>query len=644
MFTNEDKEFLSDLNDKLAKSLSSALEQGNRMPEKDSGSSKDPENTEEVKKNTKAVAAVSVSISMLSNIVGKVTNASRSFGDTLARSTAATGKSLQIAGTRFDSATGKFTNELPGISESFKKFGFSLPQAAAQIDTAIRMNVRDTGRGTQKFIATATGLGNNMSTVGRFLTTQTNALGNSTEATTAFGESILATAAANGVLADSIFEAVDAFRDTTKEQSVFFGRESAKVTENFVRDLAAIGLKDLDTNAILQALTSPKALERMSAVTGQLRISMPTDLSDPAQMRSFIRDAIPALAKMGEELEGTNLAGVKRQEALAQRLSEAFSPKLLHDAMRVNDALKEQGKTMADLGGDVPLSTDSLDSMRGTMLRTSDEANTNALFFDESMRAMVGSRMALDKLTTVISDDLPTSTNHLTNLFYGLDTALNKVGQSIIGLATTFGVTTAAMNMAGSLGKGGGVGGTFTLPTVTATTKGGKFMQGMKGAKALKMGGLGAGIAGGLEFMESGDVTRSVTRGAAQGLTTMGATKLGAGLGAMIGGPVGALIGGGAGLVGSMFFGDMVSDLAVRAHDALGLYEGSEEAASAAAEQQPTETSEQMLNLMQQMADSSSQIAENTAVPTDAGSRSSAFTFDRPSIYGAGRSAGRRGF
>lgn len=640
MFTNEDKEFLSDLNDKLAKSLSSALEQGNRMPEKDSDSSKDPENTEELKKNTKAVAAVSVSVSMLSNIVGKVTNASRSFGDTLARSTAATGKSLQIAGTRFDSATGKFTNELPGISESFKKFGFSLPQAAAQIDTAIRMNVRDTGRGTQRFIATATGLGNNMSTVGRFLTTQTNALGNSTEATTAFGESILATAAANGVLADSIFEAVDAFRDTTKEQSVFFGRESAKVTQNFVKDLAAIGLKDLDTNAILQALTSPQSLERMSAVTGRLRISMPTDLSDPAQMRSFIRDAIPALAEMGESLEGTGLAGVKRQEALAQRLSEAFSPKLLHDAMRIVEELEKQGLTMNSLGGETRLTTEQLNDMAGTTVRTSDEANTNALFFDESMRAMVGSRMALDKLTAVISDDLPTSTNKLTNLLYGLDTALNKVGLSIIGLATTFGVTTAATSMAGSLGKGGGLRKMLTGPTIDATTKGGKFMQGMKGAKALKVGGLGAGFAAGSEFLETGDKSRAATRGVAQGVTTWGATKIGAGLGAMIGGPLGALIGGGAGFVGSMVFGDMVSDLAVRAHDALGFYEGSEEAASAAAEQQPTD--EIVVDLMQQHVDLTAQLVENTAVPTDAGSRSPAFNFERPSLYSAGP-LGRRG-
>ena len=143
------------------------------------------------------------------------------------------------------------------------------------------------------------GLGNNLSTTTKFLATQTNVLGMNTEATNMFGQSVLAMAASNGILADSIFDAVSAFSDTAQEQIVFFGRASTEVTQNVINNMAAL-LPDSDVAGLLAALTSPDVVRQLPMITQQLGVPMVGDLSDPANMRQLIETAIPALADMAQ--------------------------------------------------------------------------------------------------------------------------------------------------------------------------------------------------------------------------------------------------------------------------------------------------------------------------------------------------------
>ena len=227
MFTNDDKQFLSDLNDKLATSLSKAMGMGPSPSTGSGGNSSVDKNTESLDENTKAekagAKAMRIGALAFTTASGKLSgavNQTLGFGNALARSSVATGQNMSLMGAKFDSSTKQFTNQLPALSSAFKQFGLAPAEMGKILDSAIRANVRDTGRSTQKFIATSVGLGNNLSTTTKFLATQTNVLGMNTEATNMFGQSV-SYGCINGILADSIFDAVSAFSDTAQEQIVF---------------------------------------------------------------------------------------------------------------------------------------------------------------------------------------------------------------------------------------------------------------------------------------------------------------------------------------------------------------------------------------------------------------------------------------
>ena len=434
MFTNDDKQFLSDLNDKLASSFSKAMGAGPSPGANGDGSADSKDNTQSIKENTRAQKLGSTALKLYGvafttgvNLLGKTINESHAFGNALAKSSIATGQSMSLMGAKFDSSTKQFTNQMPPLSAAFKEFGIAPREAAKILDNAIRANVRDTGKTSQRFLATSNLLGNNLSTTSKFLTTQTNVLGLNTEATTTFGHSILAMASSNGILADSIFEAVNAFTDTAKEQQVFFGKESTKVTTNAVAAMKSL-IPEQDVGAFMAALTSSDVVKQLPMITGQLGIPMVGNLDDPANMQRLIESAIPALAQMGQGLGG-DLASIERQKAFA-RIAPIFQPKNIQTAMRFMEELQASGRGIGYLSKQFKLSDKAVGDAAGTLTRTSEEALKGSISFGAFERSIQGTRLALDDLNAAILDT-PDNVGKITQQLVRLASALDFVGISI---------------------------------------------------------------------------------------------------------------------------------------------------------------------------------------------------------------------
>lgn len=698
MFTNDDKQFLSDLNDKLASSFSKAMGTGPSPGANGDGSAGTKDNTESVKENTRAQKLGSAALKMYGlafttgvNLLGKTISESNAFGNALAKSSIATGRSMSLMGAKFDSSTKQFTNQMPPLSAAFKEFGIAPREAAKILDNAIRANVRDTGKTSQRFLATSNLLGNNLSTTSKFLTTQTNVLGLNTEATTTFGQSILAMASSNGILADSIFEAVNAFADTAKEQQVFFGTESTKVTTNAVAAMKSL-VPELDTGGFLAALTSSDVVKQLPMITGQLGIPMVGNLDDPANMQRLIQSAIPALAEMGQGLGG-DLASIERQKAFA-RIAPIFQPKNIQVAMRFMEELQKSGKGIDYLSQQFELSDDKLSDAAGTLTRTSDEALKGSIAFGAFERSIQGTRLALDDLNAAILDT-PTSVGMITQQFVRLTAALDFVGISIgtvlavaLGPKAIGALGRRLMPGAAGAAKGASTAGRAAASTAAASAmtrpqmiaaltpkqmakygitvspkghagisaEGAKLLgQGTKGGalqnKSLeklmaqnarggtmrtagRIGGklaapLAGAISAGFEYSDSGDLSRAVTRGAAETGGVLAAMGTGAAIGTAIGGPVGTIIGGGIGLLGSFFAAPAVADAAVAAHDALGFYEDQQmidDINTPTAESQNNEA----LDLQRSQTELLEGIFQNTLGTNVAGEESPRFRFSTP--------------
>lgn len=628
MFTNDDKQFLSDLNDSLAKSFSDALNSGaagaaSPTPQKDKENTDAVnENTESSKLNTAGMSLLGVAFKGAVQVLSKSLDGAVSFGDTLARSSTATGKSLDLAGAKFDSATGAFTNQLPGVSESFRKFSFSVPEMGRMLDSAIRANVRDTSKNTQRFIATAAGLGNNVGTINTFLATQTNALGISTEATTALGDQILATAHANGMVADSLFEVVNSLKELNKAQEVVFGPEMAEFTKELgiVFETLAPGT---DIQSVLKTLlgTDPRTRLQVGSLMG---IDVPQRLT-PQNATRFIEEALTVgidnlQGRIRQQSNDFGAAAVKDMQA-ALGASESFT----HSLGVLGKAFRERQTNLRTLMSVEKLSTRETNDAAETQRRMSNQLATNSLLFNNQLKALEGVNEALDKLVMLMGDEMPKSASTLEKYFYGINTGLRQFGTSIEGIivalggmallrggsralfsraaagATAAGTRTAVagasrasltsamsqrqlakhgmkLNSAGnvvwkdaaSAAKFGAKPGTVSTAILQKVAKPGMAARAlgagskMAGSKVPVVGGL---ISGGFEYAESGDISRAITRGG----VTAGSTIAGAAIGqALI--PI-PFVGAGVGFLAGLALDHFVGDAAVEAHDALGFYE-----------------------------------------------------------------------
>lgn len=696
MFTNDDRQFLADLNKELANSIGKAIGSSADDSAKASRSAAIRENSEKVKENTdgsqvlnRSMKGATAALGVLSVVLGRNVQGALSYGDALARSATATGKSLSLLGTKYDSATGRFTNIFPGIVQEFKAFGISFPKVGQLFDQAIRMNIRETGRDTQKFIATSVGLGNSMNSVGRFLQTQTNVLGLSTEATTTFGSQILATAQANEILADSIFAAVDAFTKTTKEQTVVFGKETAAVMQKAVAGFAAVA-PDVDAGRLLTALGSPEQLLKLPALTSFLgmRAVGAEQLRDPAQAERFVEAIIPALARKSQELRGLDpQAQTRLIDSLSQSFGQAFTLENLFTAERLAEELG--GKRLGDIIAEGEAK--ALEDSARTIVRSADSANQAFTEFNLALGALKPTRDVFEGLATTIGDELTPAANGLTDTFVKMETALRRLGLTTLGAvggafaagkflmgrtATAAAVgggakgataATAAlsradliksltptqlakqgmkMTSAGNIvwesaeaaAKHGAKPGMVSTALLQKAAKpsmlsraGGVLGKAAKGAPLI--GGL---ITGGLEYHESGDVSRAVTRGA----VTTGSTLAGAALGASIGSVVpvaGTIVGGIIGAAAGFGLDYFLGDKAVELHDALGFYEN--DPMKAIPEEMGEEeayTTTDMGDLLDASLQQLREINLNTATVPSAGTPSTRFGFERPPEWDAG--------
>ena len=335
-----------------------------------------------------------------------------SFGEILSRSAVASGRASSLLGASINRSTKALEFGLPAVSQEFRKFGFSLTDAARTLDAAIRANIKDTGMVTQRFLATSKGLGASMATTNKFLATQTNVLGTSTESSVLFGQSILGLASSNGILADSILDAVNAFTKTTREQKAIFGAQSAQVVAQ-----AVAGAEGLVTGAgtvdLIRALTSPENILKIPALAGRLGITpvTATDLRDPARMKSFLMEAIPALASFAErEVLGAPAESASALlNALRQRLGSAFELVNLDSAVRVMEELGEKGQGIGAIFEETILSQQKTKESQDLILATNMEAAKAAATFNLELAIAPSYFKAIAKTNSIVQQTILTS-------------------------------------------------------------------------------------------------------------------------------------------------------------------------------------------------------------------------------------------
>lgn len=646
MFTNDDKQFLTDLNNSLADSFSKAMGAGPGKGSSGGGSSPVEENTNAIKGNTIRAKAVGAAFATgaaafkfaVSKLEGSVRN-SFAFGDVLARSALSTGRGMQLMGSKFDSTTRTFTNELPQINQTFAKFGIGSVQMGRILDAGIRANVENMGKNTRNFLATSVGLGNNLNTTTRFLATQTNVLGMNTEASLLFGESILAATMANGLVADEFLAAVDSFAAKSKESVILFGKESTDAANKLGSNIDVLtrtpGAGGDLVRAISSSFTDLVALQGTLGIAGQI----PADINTPQQMNQLVLAAAQGLANFEERLgDMPAFARIRILEQFQSINSELFSASTLTTARRVGEELKKQNLQYSNLVGEMKLSEKAVEDYAEALVRNSKEAADARLDQTLFSNTIQGSREALDNFNKIIPD-LPKEINAATKAIAELTATLQIMGVSIgsvIGgiLAILGGKSLLQFLKHG--GKGiprGKVGGPVSVPPtggmglprggvkmpmsrpdminaltpkqmkdfgITRTPTGNLSIT-KEGAKRLgqqagtlsnasleklmkpkgllgrgvgavgKVGGpLAFAIPAGLEYMHSGDKSRSFARA----LGDAGPAALAGAAGGAFFGPPGALIGGGIGLVGSIFGG--TGEKAVQLHDSMGFYEDQE--------------------------------------------------------------------
>jgi gas vesicle protein len=572
MLSDADRNLIMEANQRLAKGMQDAVSQGikelkEELEKLSSDGDKDQkDNTKAVEENTKEfVKTKAVLVATLTKIgstvvsfASKVGGEMNAFGNTLARSAAATGRDQLLGTRRLEDGVSRAE---ASISKAAGEFGLAPSQFAGLIDSAIRANIRDTGKQTQKFIATAAGLGTGIGSLNKFLATQTNVLGSSTEASIEFGNTILELAASNGILGDSILDAVAAFTRTAQKQSVIFGPE---VSDSIQKGLAGLttALPNLDIASLVGSLTAPENIVRLPAIAGQLGIAAP-DETDPEGMVKFIAEAIEGLAAQTEGRSGIELE--RLLAGLQGAMGETFSLENVFKAQRASRVAAEKGTDI------LSIMTQQVDPQEAAKRQAdaarsigeaSSEAMENMLLFSTTLAGLndkAGMQgKVLDSLVPAM-DEVSDSLGSMIGTATGLDNALKVVTLSLYGLASSL-LFSAAPSVIPAVGRAGSklIGKAFT-GTQSGLAKG-LTKAGMKPRSALSPGmnkvmsskllrgagklaaPLGGVIAAGSELAETGDKSRAAVRGVATTGGAVGGASAGALAGAPLG-PIGALAG-----------------------------------------------------------------------------------------------------
>ena len=266
------------------------------------------------------------------------------YGDTMARGVAATNQSFLMNGAN--------------LATKFGHFGFDIQQTGSMLDSAMRANVKGLGKNAQAFLARSAGLGTSTATNNKFLSANTNILGQSMMETLSLGTDLVNMALSNGMLADSVFAAVAAFEANTKAQQVIFGAGIATEFQKIVG-----GLETLIPGGGMNALIAKAA---PTTVRGLLDLDILGGMFGGAFNSEGIRDDprrhtanfIAALSTASKQIAGMTV----RQGA--QFIEHRFGKFgiTLADIQTANVAMNEAGSISglieAMKGGSIPIKTD----------------------------------------------------------------------------------------------------------------------------------------------------------------------------------------------------------------------------------------------------------------------------------------------
>jgi hypothetical protein len=184
---------------------------------------------------------------------------------------------------------------------------------------------------------------------------------------------MMAMAQANGILVDALYDAVDAFKETTKKQQALLGPEAAAEVQRLVAGFEALA-PGAGMGELVRALTSPEAIRTLPAFASTIGISTPTDLRDPAQIRQFVLDAIPALAEFQQsQIAGSDpLAGFQISENLSNAFNQAFN---LTNLQRANVLATKSGGDLATALNAALITSEEMEAMQRGVTGTSEEAS-----------------------------------------------------------------------------------------------------------------------------------------------------------------------------------------------------------------------------------------------------------------------------
>lgn len=617
MLTNDDRDFFEQLNRTLAKEVAAAVSKGGGGSD-----SATKENTDATKDNTKTskvsaagVYALTTTTRALYGIYKSQLGQGKEFGDILGRAAVASNRQA-LLGVQVANNQQKFANAIPNVSMEFARFGTSVPKAASMIRAAIESNIKDTNAVTQKFIATSTGLGGSIASTNRFLATQTNVLGTSTESSVALGESLLGMANANGILVDALYDATEAFKDTTKKQQALLGPEAAAEVQRIVAGLEALA-PGAGMGELVRALTSPEALLTLPAFASTIGIQAPQNMRDPAQVGQFVLDAIQGLAQFQQtEISGADpLAAFRLSENLSQAFNEAFN---LTNLQRASNIMEQAGGNLeAAMSTSMITSTEMADKQR-LITGTSQEAADAMSLFATTLAGIPDRFNALDAANEALrgmgaaSDDAAQKVRDfggdLFQVMNTLETHLDRfglgVGDIVRDILALTGLGTAARRLLPRGGAAGAAGGAAqgaraaTRPNIRFNEAAGRFqgpngfisnqeaqrLTGTRSAEnarravsrggklargATRVGGAALSVAGGAltafeEFEQNQDVSRAVTRGVATTGGGVGGAALGATIGTVILPGVGTVLGG---IVGGLLGAEATDAVATGVHD-----------------------------------------------------------------------------
>ena len=604
MPTPEDQSFFEGLNNDLAKSIGKSIESGfkgnsigldpetvkligaefersvkplaNQNKQDDGGGGGGEGSAGQSKALTKIVRLAKGTFSAARQMVSQNASNILTFGDQMARTAAATNHAFLMNGNN--------------ISRKFGLFGQNLADVGNAFDTALRENVRGMGKNTQSFLARTTGLGTALGTTTKFLASNTNVLGRSITETTALGTDLQNIALSNGMVADSIFDAVAAFQENTRKQQVLFGDKAAGDFQGIVAGLEGLipggNLGELVAKAAPTSVDDLLNLDILGGMFGGAFNSQGIQ-EDPARHTA---NFIASMATAADEISTMTV----RQGA--QFIEQRFGKFgiTLGDIQKASVATEQaggvQGLMTAMKGGSTAIKSD--EELERQISENSISAANNMKNFAIEVEGL----NTVQKGLAIISDTLRTS-------FFDLNGETTKLaetmglaaaGEAGLQAASKMGVGGAGSLLTGGLGGAGlfaaqkllkpvSLGGSAAVANASAASqlrdpKTGKFVKGSGVANPLTQQGravmrarnaagltqgvakgmskriplLGGALAGGFELAETGDVSRAVSKGAgALGGTAAGAAG-GAAIGTLIFPGVGTVIGG---LLGGIFGG-----------------------------------------------------------------------------------------